>query len=515
MASAPDIELAARNIAAPILAAPAGESYWDLVLRQFKKNRMAVCSIFFVGTLFLIAICAPFLANNRPIVMIGAFRGLYKQNFEEWKLGAHPEFDRRLRAIEAGTASPADLPARIKTVRMKLDFLGSQLPPEQAGALAAYLKDYSAAVKVAFAGDRVNVAQQAQKIDQDFQEISSRFDPEKVSLVRKLHFPVLDTLTPLDVFFITLVVLLALISLIRLALPIARARSWTTVVLAVIAVSALHGGLRAMERTVFDTMDYKDQLARGEIESSLALFPPIPYGINEGHLADKYQAPSRTYLLGSDGNGRDLMTRMIWGSRISLSVGFVAVGIYVTIGILVGTLAGYYRGWVDIALSRLIEIVICFPAFFLILAVLAFLQPGLLNIMIVIGITGWTTEARLVRGEFLRLADQEFVLAARALGVSKYRIIFRHILPNGLAPLLVAASFGVASAILIESSLSFLGFGISIPVPSWGGILNEARENFRFWWITIFPGLAIFSTVTAYNLIGEGVRDAIDPRLKQ
>ena len=192
----------------------------------------------------------------------------------------------------------------------------------------------------------------------------------------------------------------------------------------------------------------------------------------------------------------------------------MAVAIYVLIGIFIGTLAGYFRGWVDMALSRVIEIVICFPAFFLILAVLAFLQPSMINIMIVIGITGWTTEARLVRGEFLRLTDQEFVLAAKALGVSDWRIIFRHILPNGIAPVLVAASFGVASAILIESSLSFLGFGISIPIPSWGGILNEARESFRYWWVTIFPGLAIFSAVTAYNLVGEGVRDALDPRLK-
>ncbi|OFW13155.1 MAG: peptide ABC transporter permease [Acidobacteria bacterium RIFCSPLOWO2_02_FULL_59_13] len=252
----------------------------------------------------------------------------------------------------------------------------------------------------------------------------------------------------------------------------------------------------------------------GAIHSTLALFPPIAFGTNEDHLEDKYQAPSSRYWIGTDANGRDLLTRMIWGSRMSLSVGFVAVSIYVAIGLLVGTIAGYFRGWVDMVLSRVIEIVICFPTFFLILAVLAFLQPSIWNIMIVIGLTGWVTEARLIRGEFFRLNDQEFVLAAKALGVSDARIIFRHILPNGLAPVLVAASFGVASAILIESGLSFLGFGISIPVPSWGGILNEARENFRYWWITIFPGLAIFSTVTAYNLVGEGIRDAIDPRLK-
>ncbi|OFV99194.1 MAG: peptide ABC transporter permease [Acidobacteria bacterium RIFCSPLOWO2_12_FULL_54_10] len=261
-------------------------------------------------------------------------------------------------------------------------------------------------------------------------------------------------------------------------------------------------------------MDYKDQVLNGGIEASLALFPPVAYGINEDHLEDKYKPPSSRYWIGTDGNGRDLMSRMIWGSRVSLSVGFVAVAIYVLIGIFIGTMAGYFRGWVDMALSRVIEIVICFPAFFLILAVLAFLQPSMINIMIVIGITGWTTEARLVRGEFLRLTDQEFVLAAKALGVSDWRITFRHILPNGIAPVLVAASFGVASAILIESSLSFLGFGISIPIPSWGGILNEARESFRYWWVTIFPGLAIFSAVTAYNLVGEGVRDALDPRLK-
>ena len=493
-----------------------GESYWDLVLRQFRRNHLAVGSVFFVLTLFMIAIAAPFLANNRPLVLKGSYRSLYSNRFQEWKLGAHPELVNSLRSLQqsANQESSGQLQLRLRTVHIKLEYLASQLPAAQAQALRGYLKDYDRAVQIALTGNRDILSRQLEKLDKDYQETSARFDPAKVSLKQKLYWPVFDLLTPLDIFFFTLVAMLLLRPFIRRVLPSNWVGSWEAQALVVVLPPILLAALWSMRPAVFDTMDYKEDIFNGRIESTFALFPPIPYGINEGHLGDKYHSPNRLYRLGTDGNGRDLLTRMIWGSRISLSVGFVAVGIYVVIGILVGTLAGYYRGWVDIILSRLIEIVICFPAFFLILAVLAFLQPGLLNIMVVIGITGWTTEARLVRGEFLRLADQEFVLAAKALGVSSHRIIFRHILPNGLAPLLVAASFGVASAILIESSLSFLGFGISIPVPSWGGILNEARENFRYWWITIFPGLAIFSTVTAYNLVGEGIRDAIDPRLK-
>ncbi len=500
-----------------VVSRPAvGESYWDLVLHQFRRNRIAVCSVFFVLTLFLIAIGAPFLANNRPIVFKGAFRGLYKDTFDEWKRGAHPEMIALLQTIHSpaeGDAS-SQLKTRLRAVHLKFEFLATQLPAEQSRSLLANLDDYNKAAQAAVAGDQPLLAAQLEKLEKNYREISERFDPEKAVLERKMYWPVFEVLGPVDFFFLTVLGLLLLQPFIGVILPSVWASSWKTRVLLVIAPAVLMAGFAKAHPAVFDTMDYKDQLLRHGIESDFALFPPIAFGINEGHLGDKYQGPSRLYRLGTDGNGRDLLTRMIWGSRISLSVGFVAVTIYVLIGIIVGTMAGYFRGWVDMALSRLIEIVICFPAFFLILAVLAFLQPGLLNIMIVIGVTGWTTEARLVRGEFLRLADQEFVLAAKALGVSNYRIIFRHILPNGLAPLLVAATFGVASAILIESSLSFLGFGISIPVPSWGGILNEARENFRFWWITVFPGLAIFSTVTAYNLIGEGVRDAIDPRLK-
>jgi peptide/nickel transport system permease protein len=204
---------------------------------------------------------------------------------------------------------------------------------------------------------------------------------------------------------------------------------------------------------------------------------------------------------------------MIHGTRVSILVGFIAVFIYVTLGIIIGALAGYYGGVVDMLISRFIEIIICFPTFFLILTILALVGPSLVNVMVVIGITGWTGIARIVRGEFLKVREMEFVQASRALGARDRSIIFRHMLPNSLAPVLVSATFGIASTILIESSLSFLGFGVQPPTPSWGDILSQSRDFMDFaWWLTLVPGFAIFITITAYNLVGEGFQDAIDPR---
>ena len=224
--------------------------------------------------------------------------------------------------------------------------------------------------------------------------------------------------------------------------------------------------------------------------------------------------PSTGHWLGTDELGRDVLTRIIYGSRISLKVGFVAVGIAAFIGTISGLIAGYFGGWVDHLLMRLVDIMLCFPTFFLILAVIAMLEPSIWYIMIVIGLTGWMGVARLVRAEVLSLRERDFILAARAIGASNSRIIFRHILPNALSPVLVAATLGVAGAILTESALSFLGIGVQPPTPSWGNMLTAGKDYLEFaWWLSLFPGVAILITVIAYNLVGEGLRDALDPRI--
>jgi len=230
-------------------------------------------------------------------------------------------------------------------------------------------------------------------------------------------------------------------------------------------------------------------------------------------ISQRLQAPGFKHLLGTDDLGRDVLARIMYGARISLLVGFVAVGIASLIGILLGALAGYYRGWTDSVIMRFVDIMLCFPSFFLILAVIAFLEPSIWNIMIIIGLTGWMGVARLVRAEFLSLRERDFVLAAQALGASDARVILRHILPNALSPVLVSATLGVAGAILTESALSFLGIGVQPPTPSWGNMLINGKQTLgEAWWLSVFPGLAILVTVLGYNLLGEGIRDALDPR---
>jgi len=241
------------------------------------------------------------------------------------------------------------------------------------------------------------------------------------------------------------------------------------------------------------------------------LSPRNPNDIDRKHILEP---PGVHHPLGTDDLGRDVLSRMIWGARISLAVGFVAVGIATFIGMIIGALAGYYGGWVESVTMRFIDIMLSIPTFFLILAVIAFIGPSIWNIMIVIGLTAWMGVARLVRAEFLSLKEREFVLAARAVGASDFRIIFRHIMINSMAPVLVSAVLGIAGAVLVESALSFLGIGVQPPTPSWGNILTLGKDNIEIaWWLSVFPGLAILITVLGYNLLGEGIRDSIDPRL--
>jgi peptide/nickel transport system permease protein len=249
-----------------------------------------------------------------------------------------------------------------------------------------------------------------------------------------------------------------------------------------------------------------------------AILAPViaPYDPGAYDVRQILLPPSSDHWLGTDQIGRDVLSRMLFGARISMAVGFVSVGIAVVVGTLIGTLAAYYGGRVDELLMRFVDLMLNFPRLFLLLTLIALLRPSIWIIMAVIGLTGWMGLSRLVRSEILSLKEREFVLSAQALGALDRRIMFRHILPNALVPLLVSATLGVAGAILAESGLSFLGLGVQPPTPSWGNILIDGKANIEIaWWLSIFPGMAILITVLAYNLLGEGLRDALDPRLRR
>ena len=250
------------------------------------------------------------------------------------------------------------------------------------------------------------------------------------------------------------------------------------------------------------------------LDSQGVLFPPISYQPSNIDLTAPFESPSGKHWLGTDKLGRDLMAGIVHGSRISLSVGFIAVGIALMIGVLLGALAGFFGSWIDMVISRLFEVMLTIPTFFLLITIAAVLPPSIFLTMIIIGLTGWVGIARFTRNEFLKIRNLDYVTAAIALGVSSRRVMFRHILPNALAPVMVSVVLGVAGAILIESSLSFLGIGVPADTVTWGSILNEARSNTFAWWLAVFPGTAIFITVLAYYLVGEGLRDALDPRLR-
>ncbi len=251
----------------------------------------------------------------------------------------------------------------------------------------------------------------------------------------------------------------------------------------------------------------------GLITVAALIAPLLPLFPDDIDVRIRLRPPMTGHPLGTDDVGRDILARMIYGARVSLAVGFTATAIAVVIGSFLGAIAGYYGRFADWLVSRLIEIVLCFPFLFLVLGIVALFKPSMYTVMIALGLTTWTNEARYVRAEFLRIREVEYAQAARAIGARDARIIFRHLLPNAIAPVIVSASFGVAYAILTESALSFLGLGVPMPRASWGSILADAKPHIEYaWWLILFPGVALFTTVAAFNIIGERFRDALDPR---
>lgn len=550
--TAEEERVAAEQIGVPAAAPPSvvhaahdGDSQWKLIWREFSKRRMAVVSAWVIFLLIQTSIWAPFLANDRPLYYRGANVSRYAQSVQTCQ-GALAQLTE---ARRKSAAPPVDVQ---NALNLHLGLMRSSLSAEDGQRLA----DWKSKLQTALT--ETNSAAAIKQFGELRKALRETFAARKVTLVPQSAWPVLASLHWLDVFFMvwSLTTVLSLLWRRWTWAPKLRTIAFSPALIHVgiwlgiplITALAWKGFIPPRE----DQTPYKqgrlagqtdDEKANASVLYSTVLWPPVPYGLSESVLEKKNQAPpwwpnrsepgasaanaqlkmsvapktpwDTPHWLGTDALGRDVLSRTIWGGRVSLSVGIVSVSIYVALGILIGATAGYFRGLTDLLISRLIEIVICFPAFFLILTIVALRGPSIWNIMIVIGLTGWTGVARLIRAEFLRLVDQEFVLAGRALGYSPARLIFRHVLPNALAPVLVSATFGVAGAILTESALSYLGLGITIPIPSWGSLLLDGRTSEGVApWLIVLPGLAIFITITCYNLVGEALRDASDPRLR-
>jgi peptide/nickel transport system permease protein len=345
--------------------------------------------------------------------------------------------------------------------------------------------------------------------------------PFFTSLLNRLLFE-----NGIDLFFNLLLLLLPLYLLLALVSRHAFKRSfssfryWLAVLVFhnVLFMGASFDRAFGIDNPLYHTEKVTDYAAiAAELEEQgtpySAVFPLRRFSYRQTDPGHSLEPPSSAHWLGTDSEGRDVFARMLYGTRISLTIGVVAVAIYVFIGVVLGACAGYFGGRVDMWLSRLIEVMICFPTFFLILTLAALIEErSIFHVMVIIGVTSWTGVARLIRAEFLKHKNLEYAQAALALGLNKRRVIFLHILPNAIAPVLVSATFGIASAILVESSLAFLGIG-DLTVASWGETLSTGRTQEKLWLI-LAPGFAIFFVVSVFNLVGEGLRDALDPKLK-
>jgi peptide/nickel transport system permease protein len=482
-------------------------TYGDIVWGQFKKNTVAYWSLWGVATLFVLAIVAPVIASARPFVWtVDAgtsypwFSSLFDRNYYEngvdiffnlllvlgtpmfvgwmfWKKNLHKTIEKkrpRRRRVLLVAMSLATL---------LFSIFAGMLSHESLSLFPGWI------ILVAGFGLGAKVLPATRRVV---------FGLVAVALLGAAFSPILSGTIFVGAIF-------AIIGLTYQTRPI--------VIPAVALIGILLGTIFhpiSQEYVVYVDVQSTLEEAGEPVES---LFPVVPYSFR-GTGFNPLEGPTPEHLFGIDQSTRDVGVRVLFGTRISLTIGFIAVAIYVTLGIIIGASAGFYGGKVDLIVQRVIEVVMCIPSFFLILTVIALVgKPSIFMIMATIGLVRWTGVARLIRGEFLRLRNQDFVTAAQALGFPTSRIIFQHVLPNALGPVLVSAAFGVASAILLESSLAFLGLG-DLSAPSWGQTLQEGYSS-GAWHLILIPGFTIFFTVLLLNLVGEGVRDAMDPKMRK
>lgn len=497
------------------------------------------------------AVYAPLVASDRPYYLEGVDLGAYRRDLRVASLAAA----RLAELLEQGAPDVEAVEAERAALAQRAERLARSLDEVDAAPARELAERAGRAVALQRASTEERGRDEVRALAADIARRGTRLGDElaprdprggdggAVTLRSTRRFPLLAALRAHDVALLVLWT-----GLLAAPLWLRRGRGRRRA-LALVALAVLAGLARAVApgdpaAAAFETAPYKDALARGELVATRVVFPPLARGFAETRPAEAWRPPSWTgvpmdtrgaerggdagarpaepppgspwrHPLGTDSLGRDLLARLLWGGRVSLTVGLASTALLVALGVALGGLAGYCGRWVDALVSRVVEVVQSFPAFFLILTASALVPSEVLHpilaITLLIALVRWTGVARLVRAELLKLRELELTLSARAAGCSDARIVLRHLLPNALGPVLVAAAFSVASGILTESAISFLGLGIQLPVPSWGALIHDSRDP-EHWWIQVFPGLAITATVLAYNVLGEGVRDALDPR---
>ncbi|MDZ4774557.1 MAG: ABC transporter permease [Planctomycetota bacterium] len=524
------------------------------------------CALVVIVTWISVAVFAPFLANDRPLVM----RAVDYGRFEEARASLVPVTRMWLDVEAQGpVAWRASNPARAEldfvdavevekqALLRRIAIVRDSLTPDEdvlrasIDRLGSKVRGYGA---MQDAGGVIELARStAADLELDGQPGDEPLSAAggAVRLASRVSAPVFAALTPLDIAFSA--------AWIALGATMLLLRTWRRRWFTVAIVFALALIAWPLARPLYSgPASIKGASARGDLVVDWALFPPIPMGFAETHMRDAFRAPFTSvhasasesssastwsgadfgrfsaekqqptalpfersidsrwrHPLGTDSLGRDLAARLVWGARISLFVGNAAALLLTVIGVALGLVAGWRGGWTDFCVSRATEIVVCFPAFVLVLCALFFIPPTaaapLVTVAIVIGIVGWTTVARLVRAETLRVRELDFVAAARALGLTEAQILCRHVLPNAIQPAIIAFAFAVGAGVLTESALSFLGFGVQVPIPSWGALVSDSKSPDQAW-IWLIPGCAIFTLVASYNVLGEALRDALDPK---